>query len=133
MILDICVFQNFTLADELFANDLQIFETCICGKSVLLFPTIFIYNLKVTPVPFSVADFNFSNCELDILTLHCCIVSRFINICFNLLIKSIKLLQYLVKNQKIFSFTSLRMKNIDLFLLDQQQMLVVCLNLLQST
>ena len=74
MILDICVFQNFTLADELFANDLQIFETCICGKSVLLFPTIFIYNLKVTPVPLSVADFNFSNCELDnfnFTLLHC--------------------------------------------------------------
>ena len=65
MILSFCLFYNFTLVDELFANDSQIFQNCTfasaCGNSALSFPIIFIDNFKVTSVVFFDADLKVAN------------------------------------------------------------------------
>lgn len=51
--MEIYVLDNFTLTDELFANDLQTFESgvlvsnSVCGKSVWSFPVKFIGSSKV--------------------------------------------------------------------------------------
>ena len=56
MILNICLFYNFTLAGKLFVS--QTFKTCVLGsnsvwrKSVSSIPVIYIDNRKVTPLPF---------------------------------------------------------------------------------
>ena len=56
------------MADELFAKDLQRFETCLlvnnnlCGKFVSLLPIIFDDNLNNTSVSFFIADFNLLSC-----------------------------------------------------------------------
>ena len=57
---------------------LKIFETCVlvnnnlCEKSVLSFefPVKFDERLKVTSVPFFIADFNFLSCEVDNFTFN---------------------------------------------------------------
>ena len=71
------VFDNFKLADELFAKALSNFETCVSvsnslyGKlvSLLEWLTIFVERCRVTSLPFFVADFNLLSCELDNFTL----------------------------------------------------------------
>ena len=70
------IFDNFILAEELFAKALRSFETCVlvnnnlCGKlfSSLEFPTTFDERFKVTLVPFFIANFNLWSCELDNFT-----------------------------------------------------------------
>ena len=70
------VFDNFILVEELFAKALRSFETCVLvnnslfGKlfSLLESPIIFAERLKVTSVPFFIADFNLLSCELDNFT-----------------------------------------------------------------
>ena len=66
------------LADEHFAKDLQIFESCVsvdnnlCGKLVssLELPIKFDERFKVTAVPFFIADFNLVGCELENFTFN---------------------------------------------------------------
>ena len=66
-ILDICDFDNFTPADELLAKDLQLFK--LVYQLVIIYEgnygwaIIFDDSLKVTAVPFFVADFNISSSE----------------------------------------------------------------------
>ena len=72
-ILEICVFNNFSLADELFAKALQRFDTSLSVIINLLrklvlsleLPIIFNDDFKVSPVAFFVADFNSVSCKLD--------------------------------------------------------------------
>ena len=64
------------LADESFAKALRSLETCVlvnnnlCGKlfSSLESPKTFEESLKVTLVPFFIADFNLLSCEFDNFT-----------------------------------------------------------------
>ena len=71
IILDNWVFDNFILADELFAKVLRIFETCALvsnnwwGKSTSLSPIIFDDNINTTPASFFIADLNLLSCEFD--------------------------------------------------------------------
>ena len=66
-------FDNFILAEELFANALRSFETCVLVNnnlcrtffSSLDSPTTFDEIIKVTSVPFFIPDFNLLSCELD--------------------------------------------------------------------
>ena len=70
------IFNNFILAEELFAKALRSFETCVlvnnnlCGKSFssVRSPTTFAERSEVTLVPFFIADFNLLSCELDHFT-----------------------------------------------------------------
>ena len=70
------VFDNFTLARELFAKALPSFEICVlvnnnlCRKlfSSLESQTTFDESFKVTPVPFFIPDFNLLRGEFDNLT-----------------------------------------------------------------
>ena len=72
------VFDNFILAEELFAKALQIFETCVLVNNNLwrrLFssselPKISGERFKVTSVPFFIADFNLLSYELDDFTFN---------------------------------------------------------------
>ena len=81
------VFDNFILADELFAKALRNLETCVlvnnnsCGKLVssLESPTTFDENFKVTSVPFLIPDFNPISCELENTRLKCYIESFYID------------------------------------------------------
>ena len=67
------VFDNFILAEELFAKALRSFETCVlvnnnlCGRlfSSLESPTPFDEIFKVSSVPFFIPDFNLLSCELN--------------------------------------------------------------------
>ena len=67
------VFDNFILADWLFAKALRSFEIYVlvnnnlCKKlsSSLESSTTFDESFKVTSVPFLILDFNLLNCELD--------------------------------------------------------------------
>ena len=71
-ILDSSVFNNFTLADEIFAKVLRSLQTCLsvnydlCEKLVLSLelPIIFDERVNVTSVAVFIPDFNLSNCEL---------------------------------------------------------------------
>ena len=75
-ILEICVFNNFSLADELFEKALQRFDTSLSviinllRKLVLSLELRIIFNddFKVSPVAFFVADFNSVSCKLDNFT-----------------------------------------------------------------
>ena len=75
-ILDRWGFDNFILADELFAKALWSLETLVpvnsnlCGKLVpsLESPITFDEIFKVTSIPFFILDFNLFNCELDNFT-----------------------------------------------------------------
>ena len=58
----IWVCNSFTLADTLFAKDLQRFTTCLLVSSLEL-TAIFDDSLEVVPVWFFAADFNLSTCE----------------------------------------------------------------------
>ena len=66
------VFDNFTLANELFAKVLWSFETCVlvnnnsCGKLTTTFDEIF----KVTSVLFFIPDFNLLSYNLDNITFN---------------------------------------------------------------
>ena len=70
------VFNNFILAEELFANALQSFQTYVlvnnnlCRKlySSLEPPATFDENFKVASVPFFIPDFNLLSCELENFT-----------------------------------------------------------------
>ena len=72
------VFDNFILAEELFAKTLQSFETCVlvnndlCGKlfSSLESPLIFDEKSKVTFAPYFIAGFDLLRCELDNFTFN---------------------------------------------------------------
>ena len=74
---DNCFFNNFILADELFAKSLWSLENCVlvknnfCAKSVssIESPTTFDERFKVTLVPFFIHDFNLLSCELGNFTL----------------------------------------------------------------
>ena len=75
--LDNWVFDNFILADELFAKALQRFASCLsvsnnsCGKlavSSLELPIMFDDNFRVAPVSFVTADFKLLSCESDNFT-----------------------------------------------------------------
>ena len=76
LILDNYVFENFILANELFAKALQISETCVsvnnnlCEKLVssLELPIRFDERFKVTSVPFFIAEFNLLSWELENFT-----------------------------------------------------------------
>ena len=67
------VFDNFILADELFAKAFWSLKTCVlvnnnlCGKlySSLELPIAFDERFKVPSVPFFTPDFNLLNCELE--------------------------------------------------------------------
>ena len=67
------VFNNFVLADELFAKALRSLETCVlvnnklCGKSYSLseWPILFNESFVFNSVPFFISDFNNLSCELD--------------------------------------------------------------------
>ena len=116
--LDVCVFDIFKSANELFENNLRIFETCVlvskcvCGESGSAFPIIFIDNRNVTPVLFFVVDFSFFICKMNnymFILLHCIIF--ILAVLLNLLIAFTKHLKYLEKESKVFSFTSSRTKN----------------------
>ena len=82
------VFDDFILADKLFAKDLQRLNTCLlvrddlCGKLALLLelPPIFDDNRKVTSVLFFAADFNLPSYEFNIFpfTLSYCVIFIFI-------------------------------------------------------
>ena len=67
IILDNWVFGNLIAADELFAKDLQKFETYVlvnnnwCGKLASLLPIIF-DNLNTTSVSFFIAHLNLLSC-----------------------------------------------------------------------
>ena len=69
-------FQNFRLADELFAKSLRNLETCVvvdnslCRKLAPSFksPITFDEKFKVTSVPVFILDFNLLSCELDNFT-----------------------------------------------------------------
>ena len=86
------VFDNFVLAEELFAKALWSFETCVlvsnnlCRKlfSSLELPTTFHENFKVASVPFFVPDFNLLSCEFDNFTVKCCIESCYTDIILKL-------------------------------------------------
>ena len=88
IILENWVFENFVLADKVFAKALQIFETCVsvnnssCGKLVssLEFPIKFDEGFKVTSIPFFIPDFILLRSELEDLYLMCYIESFYINI-----------------------------------------------------
>ena len=64
IILDNWIFDNLISVDDLLAKVLRRFLTCplindsLWGKLVSSLPTIFDDNLKTTPVPFFIADFN---------------------------------------------------------------------------
>ena len=103
------VFDNFILAEGLFAKALRSFENCVlvnsnlCGKlfSSIDSPTTFNEIFKVTSVSFFIPDFNLLNCELDNLRLTCYIESFYIGI----ILKQNKvtiLSQFFVKNLKWF-------------------------------
>ena len=70
------VFDNFILADELFAKALQNLQTCVLvnnnlfGKLVssLELPITFHERIEVTTVSFFVPDYNLLSCELDNFT-----------------------------------------------------------------
>ena len=70
------VFDNFIFAEELFAEALRSFETCVLVKnnlwgklfSVLESPITFGKTLKVTSVPFFIPDFSLLIKELDNFT-----------------------------------------------------------------
>ena len=79
--------QLSILAEELFAQGLRSFETCVlvnnnvCGKLFSsLEPTIFssptIFEKRFTSVPFFIADFNLLSCELDNFTFN--VLSHFL-------------------------------------------------------
>ena len=89
IILDNWVFENFILADEPFAKPLRIFESCasvtnnLCGKLVpsLEFLIKFDERLKVTSIPFSIADFNLFKLWIRQFYIYCVILSHsYINI-----------------------------------------------------
>ena len=71
------VFDNFILADELFAKALQSLKTCVlvnnnlCWKlfSSLESATKFDESFRVTSVPIFIPDFKFLICELDNFTI----------------------------------------------------------------
>ena len=73
---DNLLFDNFILADELLAKDLESLEpflpvnSNLCGKLVssLESPVTFNERFKVTLLPFFVPDFNLSSCKLDSFT-----------------------------------------------------------------
>ena len=75
-ILESWVFDNFVLADELFAKALQGLETYVSvdnnlrGKLVssLELPITFDERFKVTSISFRIHDFNLLSCELNNLT-----------------------------------------------------------------
>ena len=82
--------ENFILADKLFAKVLQIFKTCVsvnnlCGKSTssLKFSIKFHEIFKVTSAPFFIPDFNLLSFELEYLHLPCYIESFYISIILN--------------------------------------------------
>ena len=90
-ILDRWVFNNFILADKLFAKALQSLETCVsvnnnlCGKllSLLETPITFGERFYDTRVPFYIPNSNLLSCELDssfFKVLHCVILLFFFNI-----------------------------------------------------
>ena len=70
------VYNNFILADELFAKALGSIETCVlvnnslCGKFVssLELPATFDERFKIISVPFFIPGFNLLSCELDNFT-----------------------------------------------------------------
>ena len=82
------VFNNFILAEELFANALQNFQTYVlvnnnlCRKlySSLEPPATFDENFKVASVPFFIPDFNLLSCELENFTHKVYIESFYIDI-----------------------------------------------------
>ena len=71
-ILDSLVFDNFILADELYAKALRRLETCVsvnknlCGRlaSSLESPITFDKRFKVTLVPSFILDFNLLSCNV---------------------------------------------------------------------
>ena len=71
-------FDNFILAEELFAKALPSFEACVlvdsnlCRKlfSSLESPTTFNEIFIVTSVPFSIPNFNLLSCKLDNFMLY---------------------------------------------------------------
>ena len=71
IILSSCVFDNFTLTDELFPKALQRHKTCqsviceLCRKLISEEPVIFDDSPRVTSVELFVADFNLLSCEID--------------------------------------------------------------------
>ena len=71
--MQLSLYDNFILAEELFAKALGSLKTCalvnnnFCGIlfSSLESPTIFDEIFKVTSVPSFIADFNLLSCKLD--------------------------------------------------------------------
>ena len=70
------VFDNFILAEKIFANGLKSFESCVlvnnylCGKLFLSLESAIAFDesFRVTPKPLFVPDFNFVSSELDSCT-----------------------------------------------------------------
>ena len=106
-IFHIWVFDNFILADNLFAKALWRFTTCLlvnnnlCGKLVSSLELSIISDevLRVTLVSFFTANFNFLSCEYDNLTFTVILSNFYINVILKEN-KFIILLQFLVKNLK---------------------------------
>ena len=77
-------FDNFILAEELFAKALQILKTSVlvnnnlCGKlfSSLESPATFDESFKVASAPFFIPDFNLLSCKLDNFTFLSVILSH---------------------------------------------------------
>ena len=71
IILNSCIFDNFTLTDEFLAKALQRYKTCqsviseSCRKLISKEPVIFDDSSRVTSVEFFVADFNLLSYEID--------------------------------------------------------------------
>ena len=70
IILDNWVFENFILADEPFAEILQIFETFVLANDKLYGKLVspLEFPIKFTSVPCLIPDSNVLNCELDNFT-----------------------------------------------------------------
>ena len=77
-ILDSWVFDNFILADEPLAKDLQMLETCVSVNNTLCrillssleWPAIFILGFKVTLVLVFITDFDLLRCEFNVILSH---------------------------------------------------------------
>ena len=110
------VFDNFILADELFAKVLWSFETCVlvnnnsCGKLTTTFDEIF----KVTSVLFFIPDFNLLSYNLDNITFN--VLYWVISYWCYIKVKWIyNTLTVLWEKSQIVSFISSVLKNIFVF------------------
>ena len=80
------VFDDFILADKLFAKDLQRLNTCylvrddLCGKLALSLelPPIFDDNRKVTSVLLFTADFSLPSYEFNIFPFTLCHIASYL-------------------------------------------------------